>query len=384
MSAIANPALSAGNNLRDGTESACLGLLSSLLFNKRLNGHVDGAGVLNAAPGELQYFPGFTEEDLTTLFELADVHHVTVRALGALKVVADGDGHRLLSERLGQRLAAEQQRISAALAYLDVICHGLERAGCPATVIKSLDHWPDLGGDLDLFTSGRREVLISTLTKKFGARVQPRSWGDRLAGKWNFQIPGLRELLEVHVKYLGQTGEHELLATRLGQRRRKREIGSYIFMVPAPEERIVAATLQRMYRHFYMRLCDITNIADLLRAKAIDFLELKKAAELGGIWPGIATLLVLVTEYVRCYGEDIDLPVEVRESAQFSLDKVYVQHRFLRIPIVMDGAKLYGRQLTHTAGNGDLRAVARLSLLPPLAIAAFISLKITKSDKGIW
>jgi hypothetical protein len=268
--------------------------------------------------------------------------------------------------------------------FLDFICHALERAGCPATVIKSLDHWPDLGGDLDLFTSGSKHAVIETLSRKLGARLQPRSWGDRLAGKWNFQVPGLNELVEVHVKYLGQTGEHLSLATRVEQRRVERRLGQHVFRVPAPEERIIVASLQRMYRHFYLRLCDIANISGLCRNHAIDFKELKQAADLGGIWPGVATLLVLVSEYVGRYGQELSLPGEVMDAARLSLDRTFVRRQFLRIPIMPEGAQLYGRQLTETAAKGDLRAMARLSLLPPLATAAFISERITKSDKGIW
>ena len=61
------------------------------------------------------------------------------------------------------------------------------------------------------------------------------------------------------------------------------------FLVPAPEERLIVATLQRMYRHFYFRVCDIVNTAALLESGELDFDELKRAADLGGIWPGVAT-----------------------------------------------------------------------------------------------
>ena len=43
------------------------------------------------------------------------------------------------------------------------------------------------------------------------AEVQPQSWGDRLAHKWNFRIPGLPQLVEIHIGCLGQTGEQDAL-----------------------------------------------------------------------------------------------------------------------------------------------------------------------------
>ena len=46
---------------------------------------------------------------------------------------------------------------------------------------------------------------------RFGAQIAERSWGDRLACKWNFIIPGLPEAVEIHMGRLGQTGEQVAL-----------------------------------------------------------------------------------------------------------------------------------------------------------------------------
>ena len=363
-------------------ESKCLATLSLLLFGPSCDDLQEADQ--QRLGSVLEHVSGLTEKERAQFVHLAAVHHVTVRTMSVLKRLAEAANCRSVAAWTASCLAAEDERISQAIKFLDVICHALERAGCPATVIKSLDHWPDLGGDLDLFTSGPKYVVTDTLTRKFGARLQTRSWGDRLAGKWNFQIPGLNELVEVHVKYLGQTGEHLSLAIRVEQRRVERRIGDYVFRVPAPEERIITAALQRMYRHFYVRLCDIANVAGLCRSNVVNFKDLRMTADLGGIWPGVATLLVLVAEYVGSYGHELKLPGEVMDAARLSLDRTFVRRQFLRIPIMPEAALLYGRQLRETAVKRDLRAVARLSLLPPLATVAFISERITKSDKGIW
>ncbi len=364
-------------------ESRYLAAFSTLLFSAAHEnpGEIPDRGPLVPA---LRYISQLGEQELRAFFHLGDAHHVTVRALGVLKSAAGAQGHKELADRLDLRLAAERERIATALEFLDAICRALQKAGCPVTIIKSLDHWPDLGGDLDLFTSGARDVVIGVLTQECGARLQPQSWGDRLADKWNFQLPGLPELVECHVKCLGQMGEQVALAARLEQRRVERRIADYVLPVPAPEERIILATLQRMYRHFYIRLCDIANIANLLRSKAVDFAELKKTADLGAIWPGVATLLVIVRDYAGNYGGEMELPAEVVDSAQFSGDRMYVDRLFLRIPILPDGARLYTRQMVGTGTSGDLRAMARLCLLPALATAAFLGNRITGSDKGIW
>src|SRR5262249_28992356 len=177
----------------------------------------------------------------------------------------------------------------------------------------------------------------------FGAKIEPRSWGDRIACKWNFALPGLRESIEAHIGRLGQMGEHIALPKRFIARRVRVSVGGNQFFAPAPEERIFAATLQRMYRHFYFRVCDILNAASLVESVAIDFGELRRAAILAGIWPGVAGFLKIVSGYVNRYrGRPLQLPAEILADATVGAEKTYTRARFLRMPLLPYGAGLYG------------------------------------------
>jgi hypothetical protein len=317
--------------------------------------------------------------------KLADSHHVVLRSLFPIAESANGNGSSGLSAWAAGAIAAEQARIANALSHLHTICTELESAGCPVVVIKTLDHEPDLGNDLDLYTSADPRRLVRVLVNKFNAHMEPRSWGDRLAGKWNFKIPGLPESLEFHVQRLGQTGEHTALAQRFISRRVPVQRQGMNFYAPAPEERIVVATLQRMYRHFYFRVCDILNSAAIVRSGALDFEELRRSTEQSGIWPGIATYLEIVSGYIEHYqGSALPLPPLVHEAARFGAERIRVRDRFLRVPVVPEGASLYTSQVARTALSGDVPATFRLNLLPPLALAAAVAYRLTGSDKGIW
>jgi len=220
---------------------------------------------------------------------------------------------------------------------------------------------------------------------RFHAEVEPRSWGDRLAHKWNFAIAGLNEPIEIHVRRLGQTGEHTDLAKRFVSRRQQKTVDGKTFWVPAPEERIVVATLQRMYRHFYFRVCDIANTAALVESGTINYGELKRVSTFAGIWPGVATYLMIVSGYAERYrGQPLELPQLVLDGARFGVEKVHVRGKFIRVPIMPQGAALYSEQVTRTALRGDVPATFRLQLLPPLAVAAAVAFKLTGSDKGVW
>ena len=326
-----------------------------------------------------------TPEQRQDFVELADSNHVVIRVFEVINRIAGNRGNADIQAWAVSVLTAERARISNALDHLKTVVDTLEAEGCPVVVMKTLDHWPDLGNDLDLLSTGNKSDVVRVFRDKLHAKVEPRSWGDRLANKWNFALPGLRESIEAHIGRLGQTGEHIELARRFVDRRIITQVNGHEFPTPAPEERIFAATLQRMYRHFYFRVCDILNAASLVDSGKVNFLELRRAAEQAGIWSGVASFLNIVSDYVKRYrGTGLNLPAEVLANATVSGEHVYTRARFLRVPILPYGARLYTRQLTQTAMRGNVPATFRLSLLPPLASAAAVAFKITGSDKGVW
>jgi hypothetical protein len=322
------------------------------------------------------------DDEVSRFLAFADLHHVLVRALDALRSSNVGTKSLHLSNQCAPALAKEQARISHALCVLEAVCDELKSEGCSAIVIKSLDHWPDIGSDLDLYTEGRQEQISSILSEKFAAELLPRSWGDHLAHKWNFRLPGLPEAIEVHMGCLGQAGEHLNLARRVADRAVRRTVADHTFHVAASEERVLITTLQRMYRHFYCRLCDIVDTAKLIQAWELDYTILRDAAESSGIWPGVAAFLTAVAQYARCYGVELELPAEVISSTKG--DALQLRGDFLRIPIVPEAAGLFLRQVFHAGAQRNLRTLGRLCLLPGLAAAAFVAFKITGDDKGVW
>jgi hypothetical protein len=354
-------------------------VLSSLV----LRGDVEGTGS-NGTERENHLLSRFSEQDLSDFLRLADANHVMVRALEVLqKSVSAAPEYHQFGTWCEASLARERARITHAVEQLAPVYAALEAAGAEVAVIKSLDHWPDLGSDLDLYTSADDSTVQRVMTQQFQAKKEPRSWGDRLANKWNFKVPGLPELIEVHVRYLGQTGEQKALARRVLDRGISRTVGGHTFRVPAPEERVIISTLQRIYRHLYFRLCDMADFAALLRDRAINFAELKRAAELGGIWPGVATFLLLVKEYVADYGCELEIPPEVLAAVPSPDIRVFLGGQFLRVP-KGPAAGLYASQLMSAGLHADLRAMFRLPLLPPLAISALVAYRLTGNDKGVW
>jgi hypothetical protein len=326
-----------------------------------------------------------SREDFDDLVNLANLNHVVVRGLEIfLKMVREANDE-VRAAWASAAIETERARINLAVPFLHNVCKAFDEEGLQVAVIKSLDHWPDLGSDLDLYTSAKPEQVLALMRGRFQAQTAARSWGDRLARKWNFDIPGLPEAVEIHVGRLGQTGEQTTLASRLIARARQVEIAGLSFRTSSISDRLMISTLQRMYRHFYFRLCDIVDSAELIESGVIDYEDLRSSASAAGIWEGTATYLVIVSDYVKQYrGTGLVLPKSVTDTARFGGDQAYYARSFLRVPIMPQSAGLYGSQLTGLLRHGDLNNSARLGLLPWLATAAFVGQKITGSDKGIW
>jgi hypothetical protein len=332
---------------------------------------------------DLQYVSGLDATALGEFLALADSHHVTVRGLTALHNVAILKGEKRIADWCAGALASERARVERAIATLHEVCDALEAHGCKVAVIKSLTHWPDLGSDLDLYTTADASQIASVMRDRFDAYPIDRSWGDRLASKWNYKIPGLSELVEIHVRFLGQTGEFAEFARRVIARGVTKKIGGRDLPVPAAEECIILATLQRMYRHFYFRLCDMVDMCSMLQTEAVDYDELKEATSVAGIWPGVVTFLTLVKHYIESYGGALSLPGDVVASARRSGNGVRFKNGYLRVAKTT-AAKLYATQLFRAGMRHDARALSRLPLLPPLAMCALVAQRLTGSDKGIW
>lgn len=317
------------------------------------------------------------------LFSLANSHHVILRTFSRLHELMSASNHPHAGW-IQTAILKEQSRIRHALSFLEPICSALQQVG-DIVVIKSLDHWPDLGNDLDLYSNAAPADVIGVMSQQFQARPDERSWGDRLAGKWNFVVPGLPELVEVHISRLGQTGEQVEITNSLVKRSGLQSFGEHEIRVPAPEDRLIISTLQRMYRHFYLRLCDVADTARLIDSDLVDFPSLKPFAQAAGLWDGLATYLNTVSGYVKSYrGSDLALPAFVREAAQFGNERVSYRRKFLRIPIFPQAARLYASEWSTLLRSGEIESMLRLSLLPGLAAAAALEFKLTGSDKGIW
>src|SRR5215469_6576148 len=106
-----------------------------------------------------------TREQSQDFLDLADSNHVVIRVFEVINRIAGNRGNRDLQAWAVGVLTTERARIVNALAQLKPVCNALEEADCPTTVMKTLDHWPDLGNDLDLVSTGHRAEIVRVFTQ---------------------------------------------------------------------------------------------------------------------------------------------------------------------------------------------------------------------------
>ena len=265
------------------------------------------------------------------------------------------------------------------------VCSKLSAARFPAVVIKSLDHWPDLGGDFDIHTVGSADDIRKVMEQHFDATVQAQSWADRLAGKWRFVIPALEKSIEIHLGGLGQAGQQARIGRLTLGRKITRTFGSHQLSVPSPEDQILIRAIDRCYRHYSLRLCDIVDAAQVILGDPVDFDYVKCESKRAGIRKGVCSYLSTVAGYYSHYaGEPLCLPAWVRKGATFNVDKVYAHAGLFRIPLFPQGARLFRYELSKAIRRKDVKKAVRTGLIPTLAIAAGARFRITGRDKGIW
>jgi hypothetical protein len=352
-------------NIHSG--AAALDLLSALMFRET---DLDDV---------LAQFALLDRNGRKRLQQIADANHVTVRALSRLALKSAQGGQQELAAWAASVVLEEQSRIERTVKRLCDVCQSLEERSIDLTIIKTFDHWPDFGRDIDGFTRTPADRLKEVMVEGLNAQLLDRSWGDRLAGKYSFTVPGLGKTLEIHIGRLGQVGEQCSIGKTIHDSRQRLVIDKSVFYVPSTEVQVIAATLQRMYRHFFFRISDIVNTDRLLSEERLDLYSLKETATACGIWEGVSEFLNLVTRYASFYRSSKTLwPVNNGELG------LTARGKFLRLPIFPRGAMLYSRELMNLLGTGQLASGFRLTLLPPLAFAAGISFKLTGSNQGIW
>ena len=251
-------------------------------------------------------------------------------------------------------------------------------------VIKTFDNPPDLGHDLDLFTDlGPRET-DELILPNFEAKKSERTLSEVIADKRNYEIPG-KVVVEIHCGRLGQVGEDEVLCRELIERRTRVDKNGYSAWAPKLEHAVVLRTMQRMYRHFRIRIADVINTVGEGERGDFDWVYLREFTERAGLYRGVVYFVNYVRSLCRAAGYDFVVPAEFYRSPSFEKSH--------ELPIVSRGthfrfsrgtvpASLYLSKMAANARALNAGSVARTTLVFPLAALRMVAFKVMGKDLG--
>ena len=272
-----------------------------------------------------------------------------------------------------EALAEEQSRVEAGIRLISEVSDLLTGEGFDFMVIKTMDHYPDQGHDIDVFIADGLDRFEESLAKRFSFNSASRSMCDHLAGKMNFRIEDAT--LEVHSQVLGQVGEHKKLPAEMLRLRQRDSVEGQTLFVPSPEGRILLAILQRMYRHFNFRICDIVNLIGLLEDESTDRSLLQNLASSAGLGHGVVAGLAMV----RALAEDLGLRLSEAESWGAHTeppDRLVFQRGFFRFSLSKVVPPTYARLFGSSLKRASVRQASRLTVLLTLLPLVGINIRL--------
>ncbi len=287
---------------------------------------------------------------------------ITIRALSALK-----DYGIRLTPVLEERLHIEQERVQRGMDVIREVTQRCEDEHIRFVVIKTLDQYPDQGQDIDIYVDEDMTVHGPVFQKQMGGKVLRRSLCDRLAQKVNYKLPN-GFVLEVHCTRLGQVGEHRRLGVEVLRQRRAISIAGVQTFVPPPESQLLLAVLQRIYRHFNFRICDVYNTARLVSEGGMRWELVEKMSRPVGIYPGTVLSLAWIRRLIAGLGFTYltaRFPALPRVGAT-DLDLVF--HRgYFRFPIARVAPRVYVHEALTYLKQPSIASVSRLAALATIS-----------------
>jgi len=292
------------------------------------------------------------------LLEICRKNVIPIRTFEALS------GHGIsLPTSIQDWLVGERKRVQQGLELIQSVTELFDSQETAFMVIKTGDHYPDQGHDIDLYLDRDPSEIGPVVQSAFEAKLADRSFSEAMAGKRNFKIGHLA--LEVHCRRLGQVGEHRRLATEIFDLRSRDNIGDVTTWIPSSEGRLILAMLQRVYRHFNFRICDVINVAQIVESSELSAQRLDVLTRTAGIRSGVELGVGMVEDLL----ERLEVPLSSTSYPGHAVapEQSLSFHRdFFRFSLSSVVPKVYLWEFTSSLGTGAVGQATRLSLLAAL------------------
>ena len=270
-------------------------------------------------------------------------------------------------------VAQQEQRVKEYRQYMSLLEDVLQVLDF--VFIKTVDNFPDFGHDVDILTrDGGGVVRQVFLSRRF--RMGKQTLAERIADKMNFRYRDFCNA-EAHCGVIGEFGEHREMTYYILENKQRETFNGELVWVPDYPSRIMLMVLQRMYRHFNVRACDVLNAINWIREGALNIPETYEVSKRFGILPGTRMFFGFVNEVYSFYYHNKIVETEPIAEELYCHRKLYRFQRVKVLPI------MYGRKAIWSLANAKWESLARELLVVPIAGLAFADLLTLKKGR-VW
>ena len=275
--------------------------------------------------------------------------------------------------------AAEEERRRASLMFgvIRRVSRACEAGGVEHLFAKSFQHYPDMGGDIDLFVASRARAVDEAVLAGTAAEPVANDFRARMSGVTTYRVAGGDFVLEIYHGRVGVLGEHGALVSQLIRNGERARLGGGEFLVPAAEDLLILHGMQRVYRHDFIRLCDVLSTAALVGRERLDWDYVLRTSEQLGTLYGLGSYLTYVEQiYRETLGRTL-LPAQVRAR----LTAGCCGHGEFRggvfvFPRGRVAGRIYLGKVSAAVRAGNWDGVSRLSLMP-LVVASALARRLS-------
>jgi hypothetical protein len=256
-------------------------------------------------------------------------------------------------------------RAAGALDVIAAISAACARQGIAFLFPTALDHYPDLGQDLDLLVLSQSETSDAAVLGSLAATRRDGGLRDRLAGATTYRLERSGLLVDIHHGRLGIIGEQTSYPATLIANRCPRTTGGRDVFVPSVEDQVVLQGMRRVYGRRSFRLADVVATVAALRLPGLDWGYVIRTARALGMLPGLSCYLSYVDQIHRTlYGRDL-IPRAPRDRLTLGgWGRFAFRGAVYRFPAARVGGRLYWHELGSALGTRNWSAASRLGLLP--------------------
>ena len=269
----------------------------------------------------------------------------------------------------------ERERTRTVFAVMQRLGERCEHVGLAYLFPTAWQHFPDVGGDLDLVLLSRSPDVDAVILEGTAASLRARDLRDRLAGTALYWLSEAAVALDIHHGRLGLVGEHGLYPGGLIHRRRRQVVAGEERFAPAPEDQLILQGMSRLAGRRSFSIADAAATAAIVRGQRIDWAYLASVAGQIGVLHGLSCYLSYVDQIYAALYERHLLPPEARSL--LTLDgwgEVAFQRGRYRFAALRVRNRLYWRQLATAAIAGRWHVASRLCLAPAMAAACSLGL----------